>query len=470
MMGRREDSQVQFLYAFDLDQVVPPDHLVRQIDGVLDLSWVHKELAPYYSHTGRPSIDPVLMIRMLLVGYVFALRSERRLCSEVQVNLAYRWFCKLSVEDQIPDHSVFCRARHERFRESDALRRVFEGVVAMCIAAGFVGGEAFSVDASLIKADVDKKKRVAGDQPMNWPKAEQASRAVREYLTALDAARNNDENGDGSGGGSSGGSSSRSKPPKEVSVTDPQATWVARPGVDPFFAYDANYLIDNKAGIILDAEGTRANRIVEIAVTQTMIDRVRRRFDLQPQRLAGDTAYGAVRLLKWLVDRSITPHIPVWDKSARPDGTFSRTDFVFDAERNIYVCPGGAELTSTGNIDQGHIIYYRASKNDCSTCSLKPKCTTAVARKITRDVNEDVRDRVRALANTEAFQRSRRERKKVEMRFAHMKRILRLDRFRLRGLSGVRDEVLLTATAQNLRRLVKLLGRGPPTFAAARPV
>jgi transposase len=111
MMGRREDSQVQFLYAFDLDKVVPPDHLVRQIDGVLDLSWVHKELAPYYSHTGRPSIDPVLMIRMLLVGYVFALRSERRLCSEVQVNLAYRWFCKLSVEDQIPDHSVFSRAR-----------------------------------------------------------------------------------------------------------------------------------------------------------------------------------------------------------------------------------------------------------------------------------------------------------------------------------------------------------------------
>jgi transposase len=468
MMGRREDSQVQFLYAFDLDKVVPPDHLVRQIDGVLDLSWVHKELAPYYSHTGRPSIDPVLMIRMLLVGYVFALRSERRLCSEVQVNLAYRWFCKLSVEDQIPDHSVFSRARHERFRESDALRRVFEGVVAMCIAAGLVGGEAFSVDASLIKADVNKQKRVPGDQPMNWPKAEQASRAVREYLTALDAARSHDESGDGDGGGSSSGNS-RSKSPKEVSVTDPQATWVARPGVDPFFAYDANYLIDNKTGIILDAEGTRANRIVEIAVTQTMMDRVRRRFDLQPQRLAGDTAYGAVRLLKWLVDRSITPHIPVWDKSARPDGTFSRADFVFNQERNIYVCPGGAELTSTGNVDQGHIVYYRASKNDCSTCSLKPKCTTAVARKITRDLNEDVRDRVRALANTEAFQQSRRERKKVEMRFAHMKRILRLDRLRLRGLSGVRDEVLLTATAQNLRRLVKLLGRAPPSFAAACP-
>src|ERR1700688_3795092 len=404
MMGRREVGQGEFFYSFDLDKVVPPDHLVRQIDGVLDLDWVHKELAPYYSHTGRPSIDPVLMIRMLIVGYVFAIRSERRLCAEVQVNLAYRWFCQLGIEDGLPDHSVFCRARRERFRESNALRRVFEGVVAKCIAAGLVGGEAFSIDASLIKADVDKKKRVRGDQPIAWPKAEEASHAVREYLAALDAARSNEDNDDGDGGGSSG---SRSKPAKKVSLTDPQAAWVTRPGIDPFFAYDANYLIDNKAGIILDAEGTRANRIVEITVTQTMVDRVRRRFDLQPQRLAGDTAYGAVRLLKWLVDRSITPHIPVWDKSARPDGTFSRADLVFDQERNIYVCPGGAELTSTGNIDQGHIVYYRANKNHCSICSLKPKCTTAVVRKVTRDVDEDVRDRVRALTNTEAFQQSR---------------------------------------------------------------
>jgi hypothetical protein len=406
------------------------------------------------------------MIRMLIVGYVFAIRSERRICAEVQVNLAYRWFCKLGIEDKVPDHSVFCRARNERFRESDALRRVFEGVVGTCIAAGLVGGEAFSIDASLIKADVDKKKRAPGDQPIAWPKAQEASRAVQEYLAVLDAVRNDEESGDGEGGGSSGDNGSRRKPPKEVSLTDPQATWVARPGVDPFFAYDANYLIDNKVGIIVDAEGTRANRTVEITITETMIDRAKRRFDLRPQRLAGDSVYGAVRLLKWLVDRKITPHVPVWDKSARHDGTFSRADFVFDRQRNVYICPGGAELTSTGNIDQGHIVYYRANKSDCSACSLKPKCTTAPMRKVTRDVNEDVRDRVRALANTEAFQQSSRERKKVEMRFAHMKRILRLDRLRLRGLSGAKDEVLLTATAQNLRRLAKLLCRAPPAPAA----
>ena len=296
--------------------------------------------------------------------------------------------------------------------------------------------------------------------------AQQASHAVREYLAALDAARSSEDKYGGDAGGSIG---SRGKPTKEVSLTDPQAAWIARPGVDPFFAYDANYLIDNKVGIIIDAEGTRANRIVEIAVTQTMVDRVRRRFDLQPQRLAGDSVNGAAWLLWWLADREIEPHIPVWDKSARADGSFSRSDFIFDRERNVYVCPAGKLLTHSGLIDQGRLLPYRASRSDCSRCDLKARCTTSTSRKVTRDVDEDVRDHVRALANTEAFQKSRCERKKIEMRFAHMKRILRLDRLRLRGLSGVKDEVLLTATAQNLRRLAKFLCRPPPLAAAASP-
>jgi transposase len=462
MMGRRERRQGQFFYSFDLNKAVPADHLVRQIDGVLDLDWVHKELAPYYSHTGRPSIDPALMIRMLIVGYVFALRSERRLCSEVRVNLAYRWFCKLGIEDDIPDHSVFSRARHERFRQSDALRRVFEEVVAKCIAAGLVGGEAFSVDASLIRADAGKKKRVHGDQPIAWPKPEEASRAVREYLAALDAAHHDEETG--ADEGSSDGGGKRGKPPKEISLTDPQAAWVARKGTDPFFAYDANYLIDNKAGIIVDAEGTRANRIAEIAIAETMIERVKERFNLRPRRLAGDTVYGAARLLKWLVERNISPHIPVWDKSARSDGTFSRADFIFDRERNVYICPGGKLLRTTGTVIDGGTLRYRAAKRDCDVCTFKMQCSpNTPMRQIPRDLHEDARDVARALAKTEAFERSRRERKKVEMCFAHMKRIFRLDQLRLRGLSGAKDEVLLTALAQNLRRLVKFLSRSPPS-------
>jgi transposase len=152
MLGRRNQGQRQLFYEFRLDEAVPDDHLVRQIASFVDLSWVYGELAPYYSAIGRPSIDPVLMIRMLILGYVFAIRSERQLCREVQVNLAYRWFCDLGLEDTIPDHSAFSRARNERFRESDIFRHIFERVVETCIEAGLVGGEGFAVDAILVEA------------------------------------------------------------------------------------------------------------------------------------------------------------------------------------------------------------------------------------------------------------------------------------------------------------------------------
>jgi hypothetical protein len=333
---------------------------------------------------------------------------------------------------------------------------VFERVVATCIAVGLVGGEAFSIDASLIKADVDQRRRLPGDEAVDWPKPEEASRAIAEYLAALDEARGAEDNDDND-----------RKPPKQISLTDPQAAWVARTKMSPFFAYDANYLIDNKLGIIVDAEGTLANRSEETAVTETMIARVAGRHDLSPKRLAGDTAYGTGRLLRWLTDRDIAPHIPVWDKSRQTNGRFTRDDFSYDKERDVYRCPGGKLLTSTGNIDQDRILYYRALRSDCAACPLKPQCTIGPVRKVTRDIDQEVRDRVRALANTEAFQQSRRERKKVEMLFAHMKRILKLDRLRLRGLSGARDEVLLVATAQNLRKLAKYLERPPPRMPAA---
>src|SRR5712672_700124 len=188
MMGRLNHDQGQLFYSFCLDEAVPDDHLVRQIAGVLDLSWVHCELAPYYAKLGRPSIDPVLMIRMLIIGYVFAIRSERALCRDVQVNFAYRWFCGLSIEDKIPDHSAFSRARNERFRESDIFRRVFEHVVQTCIAAGLVGGEGFAIDASLISADANKQRSIPGAEWNKERAAKVASRAVREYLATLDDA------------------------------------------------------------------------------------------------------------------------------------------------------------------------------------------------------------------------------------------------------------------------------------------
>jgi hypothetical protein len=230
----------------------------------------------------------------------------------------------------------------------------------------------------------------------------------------------------------------------------------------PIFAYDANYLVDNELGVILDAEATRANRVEENQAAVRMVRRVEKRFDLRPERLAADTAYGTGRTLKSLVERGITPHIPVWDKSKETKGKFTKADFIYDPDRSRYICPGGKTLTATGKVDQGRILPYRASTRDCGVCALKPRCTSGPARKVSRDIDEDVRDYVRALAGTPAFEASRRERKKVEMAFAHMKRILKLDRLRLRGLSGARDEILLAATAQNLRKLVKYAGPAPP--------
>jgi transposase len=453
MMGRLKGDQGQLFYEFHLDEAVPADHTVRAIDAVLDLSWVHAELTPYYPSIGRPSIDPVLMIRMLIVGYVFAIRSERALCREVQVNLAYRWFCKLSIENQIPDHSAFSRARNERFGDSDIFRRVFERVVETCIAAGLVGGEGFAVDASLIAADANKQRSIPGHEWSKEIDPEVASRAVQEYLTTLDDA-------------AFGAASAVT--PKFVSPSDPAAQWTGALKSAAFFAYADNYLIDVKFGIIMDVEATRAIRQAEVGAAKTMIDRTEECFDIKPERLAADTAYGSARNLNWLVNvKQIAPHIPVIDKSKREDGTFSRADFTFYKEGNVYICPAFNLLTTTGKVMNDDQLLYRASKPNCDACSFKTRCCPKEpARKILCSIYEEARDVARAIAKTEAFERSRRERKRVEMLFAHLKRILRLGRLRLRGPRGAQFEFTFAAIAQNLRRLAKLMARSPPPVAA----
>jgi transposase len=300
MMGHQAGVQDQLFYSFKLEARVPPDHLLRGIDRFLDLSELRRHLGSFYSHTGRPSIDPELMIRMLLIGYCFGIRSERRLCEEVHLNLAYRWFCRLGLEDEVPDHSTFSKNRHGRFRESEAFRHVFQAVLQRCMAEGLVGGEGFAVDASVVRADASRARRVSGEEfPYGDLDPERATRAVREYLEALDEA--------------TGGESTARK---SVSLTDPAASWTAAPGGPAFFAYSTNYLVDVKAGIVLDVEATPAHRTKEVDATKKMIERVEERFDVKPKHLIGDMAYGAAPLLGWLVeDKHIQPHVPVWDKA-----------------------------------------------------------------------------------------------------------------------------------------------------------
>jgi transposase len=387
MMGSNDKPQDELFYAFNLDEIVPEDHLLRDIDRVLDLSNLREHLAPFYSHTGRPSIDPELMIRMLLIGYCCGIRSERQLCYEVTMNLAYRWFCKLKITDKVPDHSTFSKNRHGRFRDSEVFRFVFEEVLKRCMEEGLIGAEGFAVDASVVRADASKQKHHEDDDD-DWGGG---SRAINEYLDSIEV--------DG-------------------------------------------------------APATPALRTPEVWSTRTMIERVKDRFGIEAKKLIGDTAYGTAEFLGWMVNEAnIEPHVPVWDRGNETEGRFGRSDFIYDEQADRYTCPNGKELRRfwrnytkprTG-VAKANEIKYTSRKADCVGCPMKAQCCpNTEIRKITRSVYEPARDVARAIGKTPAYRRTRRQRKQVEMLFAHMKRILKVDRLRLRGMSGARDEFLLT--------------------------
>ena len=250
MMGERRVMQEALFYGFSLERRVPEDHLLRKIDRFVDLSEVRAHLGPYYSDVGRPSIDPELMIRMLIVGYGFGICSERRLCEEVHLNLAYRWFCRLGLDGDVPDHSTFSKNRHGRFRESDLLRKLFETIVARCIKERIVGGEAFAVDASIIVADAHRRRSVAKVEDL----VPISSRAVAEYLSVLDDAAF---------------SGATPVQPKAISPTDPAARYTASANSVASYAYSDNYLVDLKHAVIVDVEATTAIRQAEVGAAKT---------------------------------------------------------------------------------------------------------------------------------------------------------------------------------------------------------
>lgn len=453
MMGWQASNQRQLFYLFNLERRIPASHLLRRINPIVMqvLADLREKLAPFYSDIGRPSIDPELMIRMLIVGYCYGIRFERRLCEEVELHLAYRWFCRLDLDDKVPDHSTFSVNRHGRFRDSNILRHVFEAVVRACMNAGLVKGEGFAVDASVIEANASRYHGKAPDE-IDWLAPERQTRAVVEFLAAFD-----DEDPDAD-----------RKVPKVVSPVDPCSAWTAKANKRVQFGYGLNYLIDlGPHAVIVDVEGTPARTYDEVAATKTMINRTEETFGLKLKRLAADTAYGTGKLLAWLLEKDITPHIPVWERYERTDGMFSRLDFTYDAERDVYICPNGRFLRTTGTVHDGRVRNYLSQSGECRVCELKGRCTSAPFRKIARDINEEARDHVRALMDTPEFEQSSDERKKVEMRFAHLKTHHRFERMRLRGLSGARDEFHLAAIAQNLKTLANHTWRPPPDMQVA---
>jgi len=443
MMGERQRTESLFYY-FRLEDQIPDDHLLRLIDQHIDFSFVRERLTKFYSPTGRPSIDPEVLLRLLLVGYLYGITSERRLLEEVRMHLAFRWFSRLGFEQEIPDHSTFSKNRHGRFRQSAVFQSVFEEIVHRCLDAGLVEGRNLAVDGTLVGANASNQSRV--------PRAKlaeiaQVSRTVQEYLTEL-KQQNPVSDQD-----------ARAMAQEKVSTTDPDAAWALK-GLPARLGYYDNYLVDTASRVILAVEATPARFRQESLAARRMLEQVAR-YGVRPQNLAADKAYGSGEFLSWLLERGIQPHIPVIDRRHQTKGHFTREHFRYEPKENTYYCPEGKPLRYRGleRKSQGYVYY--STEAQCRACPQKRLCTSAPVRKLYVHWQEPARQAVRALAGTPEFERSLRARYKVEALFAELKQQIRLRRVRLRRLWNVAEQFHLAATAQNIKRLVHHLARKP---------
>ena len=441
MMGHHSRAESLFYY-FRLEDQVPENHLLRLIDRHVSFDFVRAKLKASYSDTGRPSIDPELLLRMLLVGYLYGVTSERKLVEELRMHLAWRWFTGLGFDQEIPHHSTFSKNRHGRFQESNLFQELFEEIVARCVEAGLVKGEHMSVDGSFIQANADHHSRVPREQLAEVAKV---NHTVREYLVELEQ-----EN--------------PIEPPvpqqDKVSTTDPDSTYATKGGPARLGYYD-NYLVDNASCVIVGVQATPARLSQESVAARDMIERYRERYGYLPQTLAADTTYGNGELLQWLDERGIAPYIRVKENPAATTDLYGIDKFTYVPEENCYICPEGKLLKYVGvnPLNRTH-LYYSTVKR-CRECSQKSRCTRGKYRSLAIHICEPARQRAHALAQTPAFAISQRARRKVEALFAELKNYIGLRRLRLRRMRFVREQFYLAATVQNLKRLVRFLTRRP---------
>jgi len=443
MMGKQERSASLFYY-LRLEDLIPENHLLRLVDRHIDLSFVRERLRPFYSSVGRPSIDPEVLMRLLLVGYFYGITSERRLMEEVRMHLGYRWFAGLGLEQEVPDHSTFSKNRHGRFRQAGIFREVFETLVERCVAAGLVEGKSLVVDGTMIEADASGDSRVPRER---LGEVAQVSRTVREYLEELER-----ENPVAEAAGE----------PEQVSTTDPDARWCSKGG-PARMAYFDNYLMDAVSRVIVEVEATPASYPQEARAAKRMLERVQER-GLCPHSVRGDMGFGKGEFLTWLVGQGIAPHIPPKDHRRRIAAAITQEDFRYAPEEDVYYCPAGKPLRYSAPARRNQAHLYRSTKEQCQGCRLQPQCTTGPYRTIAVSWHEPARQVVRSLVGTPAYQQSHRARYRIEGLFAELKQRLRLSRVRLRRLWNVAEQFQLAATVQNIKRLLAFLTRpaAPP--------
>jgi transposase len=450
MMGQQPRTEPLFYY-FRLEDQIPDDHLLKRLDRCVDFRFMRERLRGAYSSMGRPSIDPEILLRLLLVGYLYGITSERRLVEEVRMHLAYRWFTRLGFEQEIPDHSTFSKNRHGRFRNSGIFLEVFEEIVRRCLEAGLVEGKRLTVDGTVVTANASPQR---GTKPEQLEEVAKVSRTVREYLA--DVARENPM------------AEHEENPPahdsvaaRYISTTDPDACWASKFGAAVPSYYD-HYLIDNASCIILGVEATRARFRQETLAARRMLAQVKERFGVCPESLGADKAYGSGEFLAWLLEQNVQPHIPVIDRRHQTHRHFTRDQFQYDPVENVFRCPQGQALRYRGMDRRAQGYIYRTAEWQCRGCPVKKRCTRGPVRGISVHWHEPARQVARELAQTPAYACSRRERNKIEALFSELKLRVGLRRVRLRRLWNVAEQFYLAATAQNLKRLVRFLAQREP--------
>jgi transposase len=440
MMGQHSRSESLFYY-FRLEDQVPESHLLRLIDRHISFDFVRSKLKDSYSDTGRPSIDPELLLRMLLVGYLYGVTSERKLVEELRMHLAWRWFTGLGFDQEIPHHSTFSKNRQGRFQESNLFRELFEEIVRRCVEAGLVKGEQMSVDGSFIQANADHHSRVPREQ---LAEVAEVNRTVREYLAELEQENPVEP---------------PVPPQDQVSTTDPDSTYATKGGPARLGYYD-NYLVDNSSCVIVGVQATPARLSQESAAARDMIERYREQYGYLPQTLAADNTYGNGELLQWLVERGIAPYIRVKESPAPKTDLYGIDKFTYVSEADCYICPEGKPLKYVGINQLNRTHTYHSTLKRCRGCSQKAQCTRGKYRIVQIHTCEPARQRAYALAKTPAFAISQCARR-VEALFAELKNQVGLRRLRLRRMRFVREQFFLAATAQNLKRLVRFLSSKP---------
>jgi transposase len=448
VMGQHDRSEALFYY-FRLEDHVPETHLLRLIEKHISFAFVREKLKASYSDTGRPSIDPELLLRILLIGYLYGITSERKLVEELRMHLAWRWFTGLGFDQEIPHHSTFSKNRHGRFQESKVFEQLFEEIVSRCLEVGLVQGDSLSVDGSFIEANASKQSRIAREQ---LAEAAQVNQTVRQYLNELEQQNPTEQ---------------PVHQQDRVSTTDPDSTYATKGGTPARLGYYDNYLVDNQSCVIVGVQATAARMSQETVAAQDMIARFAEWQGREPASVAADATYGNGEFLQWLTERGITPYMRTRDSALRKNSPlYGPERFTYLPESNSYLCPAGEQLNYGGHSARNRTHVYIGTRKRCGGCGQKTQCTSSPLKYLAIHIHEPARQRARDLINTPAFVAAQRKRKKVEALFAELKNQIGLRRLRLRRLKFVREQFFLAATAQNIKRLVRYLSQPKQQLSA----